>query len=368
MRQNNLGYLIKQKESPMKNITLLAIDLAKNVFQLHGLNQQGHCMLKKRLSRDKLLAFIANLPICTIVMEACSSAYYWSRQFKKHQHEVKLISPQYIKPFVKGNKNDGNDAEAIAEAASRPSMRFVPIKSIEQQDIQSLHRIRERFVQQRTALSNQIRGLLAEYGIIIKQGLSALFQTLPLIIEDAENELSCLMRKHIQRLYEELHHLDKQVNHYDKEIAHIFKTHEVAKKLAKIEGVGPIIATAILALGNLSLFKNGRHFAAFLGLVPRESSSGNKQRLLGISKRGDKYLRKLLIQGSRSVLLRLTEKTDVKSCWLRELEKRRGTNRACCALANKTARIIWAVVTSHQEYDPKLACALNINRINNFRQ
>lgn len=345
----------------MKNITLLAIDVAKNVFQLHGVNQRGQCVLKKRISRDKLMEFIANLPICTIVMEACSSTYYWARQFQKHQHEVKLISPQYIKPFVKGNKNDGNDAEAIAEAASRPAMRFVPIKSIEQQDIQALHRIRERFVQQRTALGNQIRGLLAEYGIVTKKSLTALFQALPLIIEDAENELSIMMRKHIQRLYEELRHLDKQVNYYDEEITKLFKTHEVAQKLGEIEGVGPVIATAILAVGDLSLFKNGRHFAAFLGLVPREYSSGNKQRLLGISKRGNTYLRALLVHGARSVLLRLDKKTDNKSRWLQELQKRRGTNRACCALANKTARIIWAVVTSNTEYDAKLACAGKAN-------
>jgi transposase len=340
----------------MTDINLLAIDVAKNVFQLHGINKRGSCVLTKRLNRNKLMEFISNLHICTIVMEACGGSFYWTRQFQKMGHEVKLISPQYVKPYVKGNKTDRNDAEAIAEAASRPNMRFVSIKSIEQQDIQSIHRIRSRVIQQRTQLGNQIRGLLVEYGIIIKKGISALRRALPEIIENGENELSIVMRRHIQTLYEELCHIDTRVEGYDKELAHLFKQSDMAQKIGKIEGIGPINATAILALGDLKNFKNGRHFAAFLGLVPRESSSGNKQRLLGISKRGDSYLRTLLIHGARSVLRRVDKKQDAKSQWLKNLKARCGMNRAACALANKTARIIWAVMTSGENYDPKKAC------------
>jgi transposase len=342
----------------VENINLLAIDVAKNIFQLHGVNKQGKCTLKKRLGRESLLAFIVKLPICTIVMEACGSTFYWAREFEKLGHIVKLISPQYVKPYVKGNKTDGNDAEAIAEAASRPNMRYVPIKTTDQQDIQSIHRIRERVIQQQVALCNQTRGLLAEYGIVFRQGKSAFRKMLPIVLENKENKLNTIMLVHIQKLYEEFTMLEEKINFYDKELIRIYKGSELAKKIGEIEGVGPVTATAILALGNLNMFKNGRHFAAFLGLVPREYSSGNKQRLLGISKRGDSYLRTLLVHGARSVIYQVNRKTDVKSRWLQQLLKRRGMNRACCALANKTARIIWAVITSDQRYDKNKACFL----------
>lgn len=342
----------------MKTITLLAIDVAKNVFQIHAADKLGKCLDRKKLKRDALVAYIANLPICTIVMEACSSTYYWSRKFKQFGHEVKLISPQYVKPFVKGNKTDRNDAEAICEAAQRPNMRFVPLKEIEHQDIQSILRIREQLVSQRTALSNQIRGLLAEYGVIIKKGLTALRAHLPSILEDGENELSIRMRAHIERMRTRLLEFDKEIKDYDKEVKLIYNQSEEARRIGKIEGVGPLIALSILALGNLNVFKNGRHFSAFLGLVPKESSSGNKQRLLGISKRGNVYLRSLLIHGARSVLYRIGKKEDEKSQWLISLKERRGSNRAACALANKTARIIWALATKKEDYEPSLCiCA-----------
>lgn len=342
----------------MNNVTLLAIDMAKNIFQLHGVDKQGRCQLTKRLSREKLLPFIAQLPCCTIVVEACGGSYYWARRFQALGHEVKLISPQYVKPFVKGSKTDKNDASAIAEAASRPSMRFVPMKSIEQQDIQSLHRIREQVIQHRTALSNQLRGILAEYGLVVRQGLVPLRVKVPEFLEDASNELSDFMRRHIHHLYKQLKYADKQVAFYDKEIHQLFNQHELAQRIERIEGVGQLIATAILALGDLSVFKNGRHFAAFLGLVPKEHSSGNKQQLLGLSKRGNRYVRTLLIQGAKAALIRAHKKTDSKSRWLVALQQRRGSNRACCALANKTARIIWAMATSAEVYQPSKATGL----------
>lgn len=342
----------------MKNITLLAIDIAKNVFELHGLDKQGKCVLKKRLARAKLVEFINQLPVCQIVMEACGGANHWCRTFERLGHEVKLISPQYVKPFVKGNKTDRNDSEAIAEAASRPSMRFAMSKSIEQQDIQSILRIREQLIAERIALSNQTRGLLAEYGIILSQSVSAFRKGIPLILEDVNNELTDLMRKHLHRLYARFCALEAELVEYDREVKHLCSTSEMAEKISQIEGIGPITTAAILSLGDLKHFKNGRHFAAFLGLVPREHSSGNKQVLLGMSKRGDCYLRKLLMHGARSTLVRVKKKTDPKSTWSKELMARRGMNRASGALANKTARHIWAVITKDECYDRKKAFAL----------
>ena len=283
----------------MSNITLLGVDLAKNIFQLHGVDANGKLMLTKKVSRYKLVETIANIPACTIAMEACSGANHWYRKFSSFGHEVKIINPQFVKPFVKTNKNDFNDAEAICEAASRPSMRFVTPKTIEQEDLQAVHRIRSRLVEERTALINQTRGLLAEYGIVIPQGINNVRKKLPEILEDGENELSARGRELFADLYEELCKKDKRVDTYDAKLNVIFKTNEMCQQISKIEGVGPITATAIVAtIGDPKTFKNGRHFAAFLGLVPKQSSSGGKERLLGISKRGNIYVRSKMIVGA----------------------------------------------------------------------
>jgi len=333
------------------NIKLLAIDIAKNVFQLHGVDARGKVELKKTLKREELLGFIANFPQCTIVMEACSGANDWARRFQKQGHEVKLISPQYVKPFVKRNKNDANDAEAIAEAASRPDMCFVPIKTLEQQDIQSLHRVRERLVCQRTQLCNQMRGLLLEYGIPINKGILKLRKNIPGILEDAENGITDACRELCNELYEELVELEKRIIFCNKKINSIFNSNEICQRISKIEGVGVLTATAILTvLSDPKLFKNGRHFAAFLGLVPRQFSSGGKDKLMGISKRGNTYLRTLLIHGGRSVILRVDKKTDMRSTWIKELKSRRGVNRTSVAVANKNARIIWSLIANEQHY------------------
>ena len=333
------------------NIKLLGIDIAKSVFQLHGLDEAGNTLLKKRLTREKLLPFIAQLPPCLIVMEACGGANHWYRQFVLRGHHVKLISPQYVKPFVKTNKNDYNDAAAIAEAGSRPSMHFVAPKSIEQQDIQAIHRIRERFIANRTALANQIRGLLAEYGIIIVKGLWQVRQQLPLILENAENELTESGRILFTDLYETLCYLDEKINQYDKKLNIIFKNNTVCQRLADIEGLGVISTTALLAaIGNPDVFKNGRQMSAWLGLVPRQHSSGNKQVMLGISKRGDSYLRKLLVHGARSVVYRAQTKSDPRSQWINQLAQRRGKNKACVAIANKNIRIVWSMLNKGSVY------------------
>jgi len=276
----------------MNNVTLLGIDIAKTVFQLHGVDRTGKVVLKKRLQRTRLVEFIANLPKCTIAIEACGGANYWVRRFSAFGHEVKLMSPQFVKPYVKSNKNDFNDAEGICEAASRPNMRFVSPQNIEQQDIQSLHRIRSRLIQERTALVNQTRGLLMEYGIIIPQGIGKVRKLLPEILEDAENELSVISRRFIFDLYEQLDNKDKKIKEYEESLKMIFQTNKNCQKIAKIEGIGLLTATAVVAdIGDAKVFKNGRHLAAFLGLVPRQHSSGNKERILGISKRGDAYIR-----------------------------------------------------------------------------
>ena len=331
------------------NITTLGIDLAKNIFQLHGVNQRGKTILQKKISRAKLADFIVQLPACTIYMEACAGADYWAKKFISFGHEVKLISPQYVKPFVKTNKNDAKDAEAIVEAGIRPNMRFVEIKTTEQQDIQSTHRIRERLMAQRTALVNQIRGLLMERGIFVQQGVQKLKRELPKIVES--DELSASMKENVLELYKELNYLNSKIAFYDEKIEAIFKQNEACLRLEKMPGIGKLTATMLVAIiGNGSTFKNGRHFAAFSGLVPRQCSSGGKERLLGISKRGDTYLRKLLIHGARAVLRHVNKKKDKESLWLQTLAKRAGMNRAAVALANKMARRAWAMIHYGTEY------------------
>ena len=284
-------------------------------------------------------------------MEACSGSYHWAREFMALGHEVKLMSPNYVKPYVKTNKNDENDAEGICKAVTRPNMRFVSPKTVEQQDLQALHRVRSRVMKERKALANQARGLLAEYGVTIAQGIHRLRHALPGILEDAENGLSLDARELFAELYEQLLVCDERVEHYDARIKRLFKRSPKCQKLACLEGVGPLIATAMVAaVGDASTFKNGRQLAAWLGLVPRQHSSGGKSRLLGISKRGDAYLRTLLIHGARSVVLRADHRDDARSRWVSSIKARRGTNRACVALAIKNARILWALMAREETY------------------
>lgn len=338
-------------ESKM-NITTLGIDLAKNIFQVHGADNNGKAILKRTLTRSKLPQFIAQLPPCQIVMEACGGANFWARKFSEHGHHIKLISPQLVKPFVKGNKNDYRDAEAIVEAASRPTMRYVSPKTIEQQDMQSLLRMRESCISMRTQLTNQLRGLLGEYGITIAQGNHHLRQAIPHLLErEQANELTSSFKHLLEMQYHLLLTFDTQISEFDNKLERIAKINEACKRVQQVEGIGPITAVALAAtIGNPGDFKNGRHFAAFLGLVPKQHSSGGKDRLLGISKRGDGYLRKLLIHGARSVLQKADKKTDSRSRWLMNLKHRRGTNRACVALANKNARIALAMLLKNEDY------------------
>lgn len=351
MSQNDEGYYhsTAKEIGPMCDLKVLGIDLAKNVFQLHGVNHQGSVVLKKRLPRSKLSAFVAQLPKCLIGLEACGGAHYWARQFESMGHTVKLMAPQFVKPYVKSNKNDANDAEAIAEAVSRPTMRFIPHKSIEQQDWQSLHRIRQLCVKNRTALANQIRGLLSEYGIILPKGFTYVRKELPLILEDAENQLSIIGRNFLSDLYEQMKHLDSTVEKYTNALHQIAKEDDRCKRIQAINGVGPLTATAIVAaVGNAKDFKNGREMAAWIGIVPKQHSSGNKTVLLGISKRGDKYLRTLLIHGARAVVRFCKQKDDARSQWISSKRERSGENKTAVAVANKNVRIIWALLAKNE--------------------
>jgi transposase len=333
------------------NIKRIGIDLAKQVFQLHGVDHNEKVVLKKQLPRTKMLAYFKSFSPCLIGMEACGSAHYWARELQKFGHTVKLMAPQFVKPYVKGNKNDTNDAEAICEAVSRPNMRFVSIKTIAQQDIQAVHRIRSELVKQRTAKGNQIRGLLAEYGVVVNKRIDVLRNALPSLIEDTENGLSADFRMLLEELRQDLITLDERVLVLTGKINVLAKADEDAQRLQQIPGVGPMTATAIIsAVGDGKQFKCGRDLAAWLGLTPKQHSSGGKERLLGISKRGDAYLRTLLIHGARSVLRVSEKKTDSLNCWLQNLYSRRNKNIAAVALANKNARIIWAILTKKTNY------------------
>jgi transposase len=331
------------------NITRVGIDLAKTVFQVHGVDERGKTVLRKQLKRAQLLEFFANLRGCVIGMEACGSAHYWARKLSSLGHVVKLLAPKLVKPYVKSNKNDRNDAEAICEALGRPNMRFVPIKNPEQQALLALHRVREGLVAARTAQVNQIRGLLAEFGLVMPKGVAKMRTRVPEILEDGANELPGLMRELLARCYEQFQRLDAQVHELEARIVHWHRDNEASQRLAEVPGVGPITATAYVAtVGDGQAFKSGRQAAAWLGIVPKQRGTGGKQQLLGISKRGDVYLRKLLIHGARAVLRQL--KPEHTDSWLGKLASRRHCNVAAVALANKNARIMWALLAHGREY------------------
>lgn len=338
-------------------LTRIGIDLARNVFQVHGADEKGKAVLKKQLKRTQMLAFFVKLTPCRIGMEACGSAHYWARKLQALGHTVQLIAPQYVKPFVKRNKNDAADAEAICEAMTRPNMPAVPIKNASQQAILSVHRARQGFVKARTAQGNQIRGLLAEYGITIAQGIGHIRKRVPEIIEDAENELPGSFRLLIQRLADHLKQLDRQVGELETQIQLWHRDNSASKKLEKIPGIGPITASAMAAsIGDARNFKNGRQLAAWLGMVPRQHSTGGKSTLLGISKRGDTYLRTLLIHGARAVI-RVMDRKPNADPWLKSLLARRNKNIAAVALANKNVRTIWALLAHDRDYEPGYARA-----------
>lgn len=337
-------------------ITTVGIDLAKNVFQVHAVDERGKAVLRKQLRRDQLTAFFVNLAPCLIGMEACASAHHWGRVLQRFGHTVRLMAPQFVKPYVKTNKNDVADAEAICEAVSRPNMRFVPIKSIEQQAILSVHRVRQGFVKARTAQANQIRGLLGEFGLIIPQGISHIAARVPALLEDASNELPMALRRLIEHLTAHLKELDQQVKEFERQIIAWHRSSELSQRLEKIPGIGPLAASALVAsIADANSFDNGRQVSAWLGLVPRQCSSGGKSTLLGISKRGDAYLRTLLIHGARSAILAAQRRSKNTNVWLNNLLNRRHPNIAAVALANKNVRTVWAMLAHGREFKANYA-------------
>ena len=330
-------------------IVTCGVDIAKNVFQFYGTDEQEN-IIQRRLKRNQLLKFFNQLDPCLVGMEACGGAHHWARELTQQGHAVKLIAPQKVKPYVQGNKTDANDAQGIHEALLRPAMRFVSVKTVEQQDILMLHRIRAGAIKSRTALVNQIRGLLAEYGVVLPKRIENLRRRLLDVVTDQER-VSPLAQEQFYGLYEELLRLDDRIKQQDATIKQVCRSNPDCQRLLSIPGIGPLTATALLAsAGDMSAFKNGREFSAWLGIVPRQSSSGDRTLLQGISKRGDSYLRTLLVHGARAVLQHAEGKGDRNSRWLKDLESRRGYNKACVAQANKTARIAWALLRHNTTY------------------
>jgi transposase len=337
------------------NTNVVGLDIAKNIFHLFSMTADGK-PVKKKLKRSALLEHIANMPVSLIGIEACGGAHHWAREFTKLGHEVVLLNASYVKPFVVGNKNDFNDAEAIHTAVTRPNKRTVAVKNLEQQQMQMLHRIRQNLIEQRTALTNQIRGFLSEFGLVLRPSVNQVRKQLPLILEDAENCLPSLSRALFAELYDDLVQLDKDIKAQDSRINLLCQQQTTSRNFIEVPGVGPMTATIMASdIGMADHHETCRDYAASLGVVPRQHSSGDKQVLLGISKRGNRYIRTLLIHGARSVVKCCQGKTDPLSRWLQGLVERRGFNKAAVALANKNARILWTMAKKGCTYNMLMA-------------
>lgn len=333
-------------------ITTIGLDLAKNVFQVHGADRYGKPQLTRQLRRRQMVPFFTRLEPCVVAMEATRTANYWARVLRDLGHDVRLIAPQFVKPYVKTNKTDAADAEAICEAATRPTMRFVPVKSTDQQAALSLHRARSGLVRARTAVANQIRSLLEEFGVVLGLGIQRVRDDVPALIEDGELDLPPLFRRVLQELHTHFRELDVRIESLEHELKAWHRSNDASKRLEKIPGVGWLTATALVAsIGDAKTFKNGRQLAAWLGLVPRQHSSGGKPRLLGISKRGDAYLRTLLIHGARAAIRTVDRDRTATGQWARQVISRRPKNVAVVARANKNARIVWALLAYGRDFD-----------------
>jgi transposase len=342
-------------EAIMNDVTLIGIDLGKHSFHLHAQDQAGHLVFRKKLSRKQMLTLLGNTPACTVVMEACAGAHWLARRFFALGHAARLISPQFVKPFVQGNKNDFADAQAICEAACRPSMRFVSPKTEAQQTLSALHRVREGLVRDRTGTTNQIHAFLLEFGISLPKG-AAIIRRLPAVLAEHEASLPPRLTAVLERLRAHYQYLEAQISEIERELAQQLKEDERGERLLEIPGIGPITASVLTSeLGDAHQFANARQFAASLGLVPRQYSTGGKPTLLGISKRGDKHLRRLLVQGARAILQRIDQRTDALGQWARSMLTRRHANVVACALANKLARIAWAILAKGTHYQSRQA-------------
>ncbi len=347
-------------------VITIGIDLAKNIMHIHGVNKNGKTVLKKKVQRSDFLHFMANQPKCLVGMEACGGANHWAREITKFGHDVKLMAPQFVKPYVKSHKNDEKDAEAICEAVSRPNMRFVPIKTVDQQSILSIHRVRERLVKSRTALSNEIRGLLSEFGIVMPQGVNKVIPRLVEILDS--DQLGAMDKMTFTDLLDEFREIFKRVDQLEIRLKEIAKNYDSYHRLLKIPGIGLITATALIAaIGNAANFSSGRQLSAWLGLVPKQHSTGGKTTLFGISKRGDVYLRTLLINGARAVFNSKTGRREMKdgklveeskfTKWVMSLAERKGYNTSVVAVANKLARVVYAVLRNNNVYEEIKVCS-----------
>jgi len=332
----------------MSTVTLIGIDLGKHSFHLHGQDATGRMVFRKKCSRQQLFALLSNTPRSTVVMEACAGAHWMARRIQAQGHQAKLISPQFVRPFVQGNKNDFADAQAICEAASRPSMRFVSARNEAQQTVSALHRVRESLVRERTGVINQVHAFLLEFGISLPRG-QAIIRRLPAVL--AEHELPPRLVALLERQQEHFKYLDEQIGQIERELCQQLREDERSQRLLEIPGIGPITASVLMTeLGDAQQFGSARQFAASVGLVPRQYSTGGKPTLLGISKRGDKNLRRLLVQGARAIMQRIDRRADRLGIWVRELLARRHSNVVACALANKLARIAWAILANGTNY------------------
>jgi len=335
----------------MQQITTVGLDIAKNLFQVHGADAQGRPVLKRKLARGKVLEFFADLPACLVGLEACAAAHYWARELAKLGHEVRLMPPRYVRPYVKTNKHDAADAEAICEAVQRPGVRFVPVKGEDQQALLMLHRVREQLLKQRTATTNALRAHLAEFGVVAARGRRGL-RELPAVVADPEDRrLPPLARELLQALAEHLRGLEERTAEIDRRLLEAARADAACARLAAVPGIGPVVATALVAaVGDARTFASGRHLAAWLGLVPRQHSSGGKERLLGISKRGDAYLRRQLVHGARALVRVSPGREGGLRTWINGLLARRPFNVVVAAVANKLARIAWVLLSRGETY------------------
>lgn len=331
----------------MQNTYVVGIDVAKSVFQLQGNDEKGKALFKKKLNRKDLLPFLRSVPPCIVAMEACGGSHHLGRTLKSIGFEVRLISPQFVKPFVKGNKNDRNDAAAICEAAVRPSMHFVPLKEVWHQSVQALHRMREEQVTRKTALMNMMRGFLTEFGIVTTLGAKALKESVNSVIHEAPGNFPGEFIETLREVMDELSDVETRITRSDRRLKKIAEENPSCQKIMKLKGLGTITATALVAATpDPKVFKNGRQYAAWLGLVPKHSGTGGKVNIGKISKRGDKNLRALLVHGGRSALRFAGTSENKIDKWAQGIKDRRGANKAAVALANKNARIIWAKIGS----------------------
>jgi transposase len=336
----------------MNNISIIGVDISRTVFQIHAADKDGRPVLRKRCDRQQFVEFMGDLTSCEVGMEACAGSHFWGRRLAEMGHKVKLIPPQYVKPYVKRNKNDAADAEAIVEAMSRPTMRFVEIKTVGQQEMNQLHRARDLLVKQRTAYVNEIKGFLHEYGVVLRCSHEKLREEYLKALERVGAQLGEVTKRLMERLFEQLKYTSAEIRKHELEIGALHKNNEVSQRLESIPGVGVLTATAIVAaVGDPGRFKSGRDFAASLGLTPRQHSSGQHERLGKISKRGDAYIRKLMIQGGHTVVMHVNKAKGYRAKWVRDLVERRGRQKAVVAVANKNARIIWALMSRGGKYN-----------------